>query len=69
MHLAGPYRSHHDSPTLTVLQTERGSCAVMVWTVVKMPTTCSDFMRSKMLHRAQNTAYRATGREGMTRII
>ena len=66
MRLAGPHRTPHDSPTLTVLQTVRG---LMVWTVVKMPTTRSDFMRSKMLHRAQNIAYRATGRKGMTRII
>ena len=66
MHLASPHRSPHDSPTLTVLQTVRG---LMVWTVVKMSTTRSDFMRSRMLHRAQNIAYRATGREGMTQII
>ena len=30
MHLAGPHRSHHDSPKLTVLQTARDSCSVMV---------------------------------------
>ena len=56
MHQAGPHRSHHDSPTLTVLQTVWGSRALMVWTVVKMCTTRSDFIRSRMLHRTQNVA-------------
>ena len=60
MHLAGPHRSPHDSPTLTVLQTVRGSRALMVWTVVKVSTTCSDFMHSRMLHRTQNVADRPT---------
>ena len=69
MHLAGPYRSPHDSPTLTVLQTVRGSRALMVWTVMKVSTTRSDFMRSRMLHRTQNVVYRATVRVGMTRMI
>ena len=60
MHLAGPHRSPHDSPTLTVLQTVRGSRALMVWMVVKMSTTRSNFIRSRMLHREQNVADRPT---------